>query len=284
MVAIAAGVHLLLRACVLAVVLIRYDAVVLASGNSFLRGHDLWLLRVLGKKVIRVFTGTDHRPPYLNRKLARLVDQGSPDALVRQTSEVYRHVGTVERWATAVVAHSASAQFHRRPYVEFLAIGIPFQARGAEAMSTSRRSARSSRVLHCPSDPEARETAVFRSIIASLRDRGHDIELVELSGRPHHEILAAIQQCDFVIDEVYSDTPMGGLAAEAAFFGKPTVVSGYYAPYVPADIPRSMIPPSLYCLPDELPGAIERLVVDHDYRIDLGARAQAYVRTQWRSG
>ena len=56
-------------------------------------------------------------------------------------------------------------------------------------------------------------------------------------------ILAELARCDFVIDQLYSDYPLPGLATEAAWFGKPTVVGGY-AQY--AIRPARLLVPHLY--------------------------------------
>ena len=52
---------------------------------------------------------------------------------------------------------------------------------------------------------------------------GIKANLLEISNKPHDEVLRWIQDCDFVIDEVFSDTCMGVFASEAAWYGKPCV-------------------------------------------------------------
>jgi len=74
---------------------------------------------------------------------------------------------------------------------------------------------------------------------------------------------------------------MPGFAAEAALFGKPAVVAGYYVPHLLCDVPAELIPPSHYCLPGELMGAVERLIVDKNFRIELGERARKFVEERW---
>ena len=54
-----------------------------------------------------------------------------------------------------------------------------------------------------------------------------NIEFVEITNRPNSEVIAKLQQCDLVIDQLYSDSTMTGIAYEAAELAKPTIVSGY---------------------------------------------------------
>ena len=110
--------------------------------------------------------------------------------------------------------------------------------------------------------------------------RGARIEYRELVGQPNHEVLRALRWCDFVVDEVYSDTPMARFATEAAYFGKAAVVGSYAAAlyHVREDPP---LPPSLLCHPDEIEEAIMSLASDASLRGELGLRAQAFVTQQW---
>jgi hypothetical protein len=74
---------------------------------------------------------------------------------------------------------------------------------------------------------------------------------------------------------------MAGFAAEAAFHGKPAVVGGYYAGCIRRDVQADWIPPSLYCHPDEVEQAICKMIVDKNYRLELGREARAFVETRY---
>ena len=105
------------------------DLFIFTGHNSLLwRNTDLPLLKVLGKRIVWVFLGSDHRPPYLNGKRVResLADGDAGYAAMAEQARTYRTiVRRIERRADVVVANSASAQFHSRPFVHLLAIGLP---------------------------------------------------------------------------------------------------------------------------------------------------------------
>ena len=136
-------------------------------------------------------------------------------------------------------------------------------------------------ILHCPSYPEGKGTPSIRAAIAALQCKGHRIRFVEISDKSNREVLAELAKCDFVIDQLYSDMPMVGFATEAAFFGKPAVVGGYYATEIAQDIQAKWIPPSLFCLPEEIQTAIERLIVEREFREALGKHARQFVEQNW---
>ncbi len=135
--------------------------------------------------------------------------------------------------------------------------------------------------MHAPSKPGPKGTVVFRQIIESLRKKGHQIEWIEIIGRPNREVIEAIQNCDFVVDELYSDMPLALFAVEAAFYGKPAVVGGYYAEHIGQVLSEQDVPPSLFCAPNSAEAAIEKMIVDPEYRLNLGARAKEFVRNRW---
>jgi len=95
---------------------------------------------------------------------------------------------------------------------------------------------------------------------------------------PNSTVLKNLQNCDFVVDQLYSDTPMAGFAAEAAFCGKPAIVGGYYTD---EDLKMSNIPPSLHCHPEKVEQAIEQLIINLEFRLELGQKAKSFVENYW---
>jgi len=261
----------------------RHDAFILSSDTWVHRKLDLRVLRLLRKRVIVVFTGSDHRPPYLDGWFGARESDPDWGGLAKATRRVRQRVATAERYADEIVALPASAHFHTKPIVDFLRIGFPTPIPSDEASTDASGPFRGEgvRVLHSPSNPISKGSDLVRAAVKQLRTAGHAIDYVEIVGRPHREVLAALRQCDFVVDEVFSDTPMATLATEAAAFGKPTVVTGYYAELIADQLPPEEIPPTLYELPDQLVAAIERLISDEAFRRDLGARARAFVHGNW---
>ncbi len=117
--------------------------------------------------------------------------------------------------------------------------------------------------------------------ISNLKNKGYNIELVLIHGKPNRDVLEEIARCDFVVDQVYSDTPMAGFATEAAWFGKPAVVGGYGFAYLKRFVPEAMWPPSFTCHPDAIEQAIEHLITNPEAQVRLGKAAQQFVREKW---
>jgi hypothetical protein len=270
--------------------MLRYDVFIFGFGHSLLRGNwDLPVLRWLGKRVIsNLGHGSDARPPFADGTLqshdGRAPVTATLEAAVRRVaSQVARH----ERYASVVIgAPYSSTPFATRQMVDWFALGIP--CRGPEhtpheVTAHAGRSARPVRIVHAPSHPAVKGTPLIVAAIESLIRRGYAIELELIQGRPVRDVLTALERCDFIIDQIYSDTPMAGFAAQAAWFGKPAVVGGYGLERLRDLVPASRWAPSQICHPDEVEGAIEALIVDADLRGRLGRNAQAFVQEQWRA-
>lgn len=264
--------------------LVRYDVFILTGSSSFCGYLELPLYRLFRKKLIYVFLGSDSRPPYLNGIFFAVERRPDIRTCVLRTSQRKRLIARIDRWAYAVVNIIPQALFHTRPVISSLALGLPFSIRRSGAPKKEICRDRSLvRVLHAPSNLEAKGTRIIRAVVSELKAKGLPIDYVELVERPHDEVLDELEACDFIIDELYSDTPLACFSTEAAFFAKPAVIGSYYAEQLKHDIPAEFIPPSLMCHPDSLASAVEHLVTDKAFREELGARAQRFVKERWNA-
>lgn len=257
----------------------RHDAFVFLYASSFFGFRELPLLKRLGKAVVYVDCGSDVRPAYLDGSVMAPERGATIDDCASRTRQTKRAVLEIERHATAIVSHPPFALLHEAPFVSFLAIGIPRDAPGSTRTAVGRGDV--VRILHAPSHPAAKGTPRVRAAIEALEKSGRAIDYVEITGRPYTELLDAVASCDIVVDSVYSDTPMAGLAADAALCGKPAVVGGYAWDELRRFTAESDFPPSQCCHPDELERAIAQLVDDPDYRSALGRAAREFVVDRW---
>jgi hypothetical protein len=270
----------LANALVLIWAISRYDVFVFSFGQTLLGTRELPLLRRLGKRIVFVFHGSDARPPYIDG-VRMAPDRAMPTGTcIRSTRRMKSKVKRIERYAHAVVAQPAFSHFFERPVVNFFAIGVPWRDRPAVAEGR-QRAGKSIRILHSPSDPVVKGSARIREAIDALKAEGLAPELVELQGVPNDVVLRELADCDFVIDQVYSDAPMVGFATEAAVAGKPSIVGGYAWPENHRAFGDLPMPPVEECAPDDLAGAIRRLASNEGRRRSLGAAARTFVLDRW---
>lgn len=261
----------------------KYDTFIFSQGSSFYLNYDLPVLKFLRKKVIFVFLGSEARPPYLSGKVVveaklRTRKRDFFDYLFFCTKKKKKQIRFIEKYADAIISHPAYAHFQEKPFYGHLFIGFPFKREtvGAEQLKNNL-----AKILHVPSTPYSKGTKEIGEMMNTLRSNGYRFEFIQIIGRPNKEVLEEIKTCDFVIDELYSDTPLGGLGTEAAFYGKPAVNGGYYSETIKHDYPEGFIPPIYYCMPEEVESEIERLLISSEECLRAGRTVQAFVEHNW---
>lgn len=265
--------------------LFRYDVFIFGYKQCFfpkLFFIDLMILKLLKKKIIFVFNGSDARAPYGDGAILSDKKLANIHRLVKASSKQKREITTIENYADFCVVHQPTATFFANRCVSFLHLGVPVEKKGIRGAAEVRLSGKDkTTILHCPSHPEAKGTDRIRSAIQSLKNKGYQIEFVEIIRKPHSYVLQQLQQCDFVVDQMYSPTPMPGFVTEAAFFRKPAVICGYFFDRIREILPSDMVPPSYYVHPDDVEPSIEKLIIDREFRTALGNKAHTFVTATW---
>ncbi|HEX2060497.1 MAG TPA: hypothetical protein VHK90_07130, partial [Thermoanaerobaculia bacterium] len=112
----------LLRVVLLASAIVKYDVFIFGYLSSFFRYRELPLLKLLRKKIIYVFHGSDSRPPYAD---GYQVDSMDLAQMIRATAERKAAIRTIERYADAIVCTPIHTQLHERPVVKYQSLGLP---------------------------------------------------------------------------------------------------------------------------------------------------------------
>lgn len=271
----------------------RHDVIVLSYAGSFLepsdhtmepvfrRFLDLKLIKRCGRKLILTFHGSDSRPPYLDGYVVRNPRKLSPESMVELTRSRRRMIEGLEQYADEIVSVPAQSYFHRRRIVLHEFLGRPFEARD-EMKRPGQKEKRQLVVLHAPSNPHAKGSDELRKSMHELKQRREDFDFVEIVRRPHAELVEALQSADVVVDQVYSDRMITGVATEAMYFGVPVVLGGYYAEYYRQDYcGRVPLPPLIFCRPEEVAQKVAELLDNAEQREELGRLGREYVRTHY---
>ncbi|NOQ21695.1 MAG: hypothetical protein GQ565_03455 [Candidatus Aegiribacteria sp.] len=250
--------------------------------SSFFEMYDLPILKLFGKRIIWVFHGSDTRPAYISgssvsKDYGCLIEKCARIAKMQK-----KWVRRIEHYADVIISHPPSSHFSEKKFVRYLTIGNPFSCSYNKNTDDNIVEANKiMRIVHAPSFSEFKGSGVFRDIIGRMKNKGYSLEFIEIVGKPNSEVLKELADCDFVIDQLYSDTVMAGLATEAAFLGKPAVVGGYASIEDMGILHGAPVPPTEYHNPDEIETAIEKLITNHEHRVKLGENAKDFVLKQW---
>lgn len=262
----------------------KFDVFVFGYRTSILyKNSDLRVLRKMNKIVVSVVAhGSESRPPYVNgaKRLANGEFLSAPD-LVMMAQVIEEQMRVIENNSDYVIAAPFTSQYLRKPFINHFHIGLPYKPKTVSVFPGRSKTGKSVRILHSPSKPLAKGTYEIRNAIKSLKIQGYEIDFVEVINQPNSVVIDELQRCDFIIDQLYSDTPLAAFATEAAFYGKPAVVGGYGWELLKKLLPKDVFPPSEICHPDYLEFAVIKLIEDLEYRQQLGARAKSFVSEHW---
>lgn len=255
------------------------DIFIFLCGETFSHTRlDYIYLRMLKKKSIAIYLGSDTRPCFIDGFV-----KYSTRGLLARLNRQKKNIRNAERYCSYIVNNPAGGQLHQKKFLNWFMLGVPSvpRAQADVANTTTRKSSRPIRVLHAPSSKGAKGTVEILKIVDNLKSAGHHIDLKLLSGVPNSEVIEAIKHCDFVIDQLYSDTPMAAFATEAATLGKVSVVGGYFANEITNYLPDHMIPPTLYVHPDKVQEAVEFLVSNPDELAARSEKVKSFVTEYW---
>ena len=248
--------------------------------SSFFEMYDLPILKLFGKQIVWVFHGSDTRPAYISGSSVSKDYGCSIEICARIAKKQKRWVKRIEHYADVIISHPPSSHFNEKKFVKYLTIGNPFYCNYKNTDDSIVEKNSKLRIVHAPSFSEFKGSGVFRDIIRKLQSKGYSIEFIEIVGKANWEVLKELADCDFVIDQLYSDTVMAGLSTEASFFGKPAVVGGYATIDDMGILPGTPVPQTEYHRPEDIESAIEKLITNQDYRVELGEKARRFVQKQ----
>jgi hypothetical protein len=277
--------YVLVQVWLLAWVLLTYEVFILKSGLFIgLWGFDIKLLKLFRKKVVVIFQGSDSRPPFMRP----VVDGEAPEDLLRRTGETKARVDHAWSFADVIIDNPLASHNHANRCCLYQTVGIVIDE---EKLQPGRVAAAANdptdddavRILHAPSAPELKGTDRIRTCISDLRQKGYQIDYVEISGRPNSEVLQEIVRSDIVIDELYSDLHGAVFATEACAFGKPVIVGGYGKKHLDRFVPAPTSLPTVFVASDEFEVGLERLINDADRWNQIGDAAAVFF-TDYASG
>ena len=251
---------------------------------------EYYLYRLLGIRVVHMFVGSASRPRYLSSN-AKHVINGSTQSVKKLASRIVRQSRRVRNFshaASLVIENPLCGHFHKDPFVNYFKLGIPIDknsfppsfSKEGQSIGKDFESIGKIRILHCPSKPEIKGTEKIKRVLNPETLRELNAELIIKTGVSRETIISELEKCDFVIDQLYSDTPLAGFAAEAAFFGKMPIVGGYGWQCIQSIMETNELPPTTMCHPDNLHDTVRSLCTQNDH----GRRRATEIQNFMESG
>ena len=245
------------------------------------RIYEFWLYKLLGKKTIFVFLGSDSRPPYMAAKYINDELEVNYEVLSKTTLSQKNKIKRIEKFSDFCINWGPYGQFHEKNFINVVNLGLPLNIKPVQINDSKHKIVK---ILHTPSDSAIKGTKYILNALDILKKEGILFDLNLLSNVTNDEVLDAITNCDFIIDCRFSDTPIGMFGAEAALLGKPTIVGGYLHNNIEkyfSDI--ESIPPALYVHPNKIKQGIKKMIIDHEFRNSVAAKAFDFAKNNYTS-
>lgn len=109
------------------------------------------------------------------------------------------------------------------------------------------------KIVHCPSDSNAKGTRVIEAVVQELMAEGYEIEFLSLRNIPHQKLMDILSEADILVDELVFHGP-GYLSIEAMASGC-AVVTKYFE-----DSPESFRPPVVSATEKNLKDKLKELL------------------------
>ena len=248
------------------------DTFIFLAGESILYHNlDLPILKFLKKNIIFEFLGTDSRPSFVNGAF----ENYNINSLINVNFKIKKRISFIERYATNIICWPSTSMFFNKKLINGFYIGLPVKVEKNIKKNALKKEIK---ILHCPSRLKGKGTYEFRKIINNLRENGYVFEYKELINTPNKVVKDELKSATFVLDQLYADVPLAGFASEAASFGVPAIVGGYYSKgkynYF---CESSYIPPSDYVEPEDIETILKKYLDDIDYVYKKGEELHQFI-------
>lgn len=280
--------NLLSKVCFIPVIvqiLFKIDVLIFGFDSSLLPNKiDLPLWKFFRKKVILgLFHGSEARPPFIDGVNFDTRDEfiSNTEILKRVKSKVDR-LAQDEKYANYIIASPTCSQYLKMPFINYFQFGLTVKVMEENYSNNDLINKPDViNIFHAPSNLSIKGTSIIREVISKLESR-YPVHYIEIHGKPVKEVYKHLQNADLVIDQIYSDTPMSGLATEAAFFEVPALVGGYkLTDIIESYIPGPMVPPTFICKPEDFEETLTGLLESPEKMKEMGKRAGRFVREVW---
>ena len=247
----------------------KYDVFHFHFGRSMLpKNLDLGLLRMMGKKTVMQYWGSDIMQVDLAKKYTLLTEETlrqiipglDDDKQRKRIARIDKKVGASIVGDYSLVPFSPESRVVRQA----LDISkIPFV--GVESKKEGIN------IVHAPTNRLIKGTGRILAAIERLRKEGFKVNTVLVENMPHDKAIEAFKTADIVVDDVLQG-PYGLVAMECMALGKPVLgridrhFAGMYKdlPIVNTD-------------PDSIYENLKALATNPAMRAELGKKGRAYV-------
>ncbi|MCL6419721.1 glycosyltransferase [Aestuariirhabdus haliotis] len=263
----------------------RFDVYNFYFGETLLPfSVDLPILRLLKKKVVMIYCGSDVRLTEIERSRNEFWDLVAPQFVGMMDDpcrDPYKKIMMRWQgfWCNKVIAPRnlyapVSLMISNDKIVSDLWVhnlGFTDAVDTAEVVDLNDER-KNLRVVHLPTSPLLKGTSYFRQAVDELKNEGLVFDYVEVTGVEHAEALKQVFRADIILDQILMGG-FGSLSIEGMSFGKPVVC------YLLESVKDKHCPdcPVVSATILTVKGKLKELLLSKDLRLQLGVEGKAFV-------
>ena len=246
----------------------RFNVFHFAFGHSLLPAYynfDVLLLKMLNKKIVMHFVGSDIRP------------RNIPET--KMTTDVLNKKKKLikfwEKYADAIISHPEYSQlltvnYHSIPLGYDLEHWKPFQSDRIEKDTSQIL------IVHAPSDREAKGTKYVDAAVNMLIKDGFNIKFKLLENLPNSEVREWLNASDIVIDQLLTGWH-GALSVESMALAKPVLcyINDEWLNHPSCKYAKDI--PLVNTTLDNIYDNLKLLIENPDLRKEIGQKSRKYV-------
>lgn len=254
----------------------KYDLFHFYFGKTLLPASiDLPILRLLGKKIIMNYVGSDIR-------LYRLQIKANPYYHLRKAKSRWDHFDLAKRarmiwqglWFHYCFAGPALYAHARTSIPKRKIIRDTWINKTLKVPKTQPDPARNQLplIIHAPTDVHTKGTSFIEQSFIDLQSEGLQFTYRIYQGLPHDELMEKLIEGDILVDQLISGG-YGTIAMEGMAFGKP--VCGFVMPSIRKQIPDL---PIVQCTVETIKDQLRDLIEDKEKREKIGREGWEFAR------
>ena len=251
---------------------IHHDAFIFLYGDTLLPYNlDLPILKMLGKKTIMWFIGSDIRYYEAYEAAAKkaglkyyvgIYDDRKKLSNLKAKKRMIRRV---ERYVDYITSFPNISQLLTRKYYYF---SVPVDIRNIRYNNTPNPKPL---VVHAPSDDIKKGTSYVVEAVEQLKKEGYDFEFCLFRNSPNKVVRETLSRADIAVDQLFATAP-GMFALESMAAG--CAVLGGNIPQF-SGFPQEL--PIIHTDPDNIYQNLKLLLENPELRRELGEKGRKYV-------
>ena len=250
----------------------RYNTFHFHYGTSIGFNKELWLYKLLGKKVFYEFHGSDVRD------IRKFCETSKMEYLPEQDIDEHtkKRNRKIVRKADGIVLHDDELMWYL-PEPHAPVYGLPLRVnvqRFTPHFPEEKKVGEPIRIVHAPSKRGIKGTPVVLEVFDRLKEKYPYVEFQLVEGMRQEDAFRVYETADIIVDQIYVGI-YGVLAIECMAMGKPVLC--YIDERMRSHYPEEL--PVVSADRDELYDRLEELILDAARRRSLGEAGRRYAET-----